>query len=112
MPGKIARSAPRPPFGPPPCLASREARKSLLFTPVRESSGECRLQDKHTQPWADSHCCALCGKLPRALAISIFEWTQAILLDSARHDRGVTAAPIFASSLGDSSEICTWLLLA
>jgi hypothetical protein len=26
-----------------PRLASREARKSLLFTPVRESSGECRL---------------------------------------------------------------------
>jgi hypothetical protein len=52
MPGKIARSIPRPPFGPPVVrvaarssrLASREARKSLLFTPVRESSGECRLR--------------------------------------------------------------------
>ena len=52
MPGKIARSTPRPPFGPPVVrvaarssrLASREARKSLLFTPVRESSGECRFR--------------------------------------------------------------------
>src|SRR5262249_11137605 len=51
MAGKIARSTPRPPFAPPVVrvaarssrLASREARKSLLFTPVRESSGECRL---------------------------------------------------------------------
>jgi hypothetical protein len=51
MPRKIARSSPRPPFGPPVVrvaarssrLASREARKSLLFTPVRESSGECRM---------------------------------------------------------------------
>src|SRR5262245_26724582 len=52
MPGKIARSTFRPPFGPPVVwvaarssrLASRQARKSLLFTPVRESSGECRLK--------------------------------------------------------------------
>ena len=44
MPGKIARSTPRSPFGPPVVrvaagssrLASGEARKSLLFTPVRE----------------------------------------------------------------------------
>src|SRR5262245_23022098 len=51
MLGKITRSTPRPPFGPPVVrvaagssrLASREARKSLLFTPVRESSGECRV---------------------------------------------------------------------
>jgi methyltransferase family protein len=50
MPGKIARSTPRPPFGPPVArvaarsssLAFREARKSLRFTPVRESYGECR----------------------------------------------------------------------
>jgi hypothetical protein len=43
MPGKMARSTPRLPFGPPvvrvaarsPRLASREPRKSLLFTPVR-----------------------------------------------------------------------------
>jgi len=52
MPGKIARSTPQPRLGPPVVrvaarssrLASREARKSLLFTPVRESSGECRLK--------------------------------------------------------------------
>jgi hypothetical protein len=52
MLGKITRSTPRPPFGPPVVrvaagssrLASKEARKSLLFTPVRESSGECRLR--------------------------------------------------------------------
>ena len=52
MPGKIARSTPRPPFGPPVVrvaarssrLASREAKKSLLFAPVRESSGECRFR--------------------------------------------------------------------
>jgi hypothetical protein len=39
MPGKIARSAPRPPFGPPPCLASREARK---ITSTHASSGVLR----------------------------------------------------------------------
>ena len=52
MPGKIARSTPRPPFGPPVVrvaarssrLDSREAKKSLLFAPVRESSGECRFR--------------------------------------------------------------------
>jgi hypothetical protein len=52
MPGEMARSGPRPPFGPPVVRvaarssrpASREARKSLLFTPVRESSGECRFR--------------------------------------------------------------------
>ena len=52
MPGKIARSTPRSPFGPPVVrvaagssrLASGEARKSLLFTPVRESSGESRIR--------------------------------------------------------------------
>src|SRR5262249_14993795 len=31
-------------------LASREARKSLLFTPVRESSGECRLTSMANTP--------------------------------------------------------------
>ena len=52
MPGKIARSTPRPSFGPPVVrvaagssrLVSREARKSLLFTSVRESSGESRFK--------------------------------------------------------------------
>ena len=47
MRGKMARSAPRPPFGLPEVpiaartsrLSSREAGKALLFTPVRESSG-------------------------------------------------------------------------
>src|SRR5262249_25195269 len=55
MAGKIARSTPRPPFGSPVVrvaagssrLASREARKSLLFTPVRVSSGECRMNNNH-----------------------------------------------------------------
>jgi hypothetical protein len=50
MLGKMARSAPRPPFGLPEVpiaartsrLSSREAGKALLFTPVRESSGESR----------------------------------------------------------------------
>ena len=50
--GKMARSAPRPPFGPPVVLgavrtsrlAYREGGKALIFTPVRESSGECRLK--------------------------------------------------------------------
>ena len=50
--GKSPDQPPRPPFGPPVVrvaartsrLASREARKSLLFTPVRESSGECRVK--------------------------------------------------------------------
>ncbi len=49
--GKMARSAPRPPFGPPVVLGPvrtsrlvyREGGKALIFTPVRESSGECRL---------------------------------------------------------------------
>src|SRR5262249_22872254 len=56
MPGKMARSTPRPPFGPPVVrvaarssrLVSREARKLLLFTPVRASSGECRLKRMRT----------------------------------------------------------------
>ena len=50
MPGKIARSDPRPSFGLPELLvashisrlASRDAAKSLLSTLVSESSGECR----------------------------------------------------------------------
>src|SRR5262249_16884087 len=51
MPGKMAKSAPRPPFAPPVVpagvprsrLAYREGGRALIFTPVRESSGECRL---------------------------------------------------------------------
>ena len=50
--GKMARSAPRPPFGPPVVLgavrtsrlAYREGGKALIFTPVRESSGESQLR--------------------------------------------------------------------
>ena len=48
MPGKMARSAPRPPFGLPEVpvavrtsrLSCRKAGKARIFTPVRESSGE------------------------------------------------------------------------
>ena len=48
MPGKIARSAPRPPFGLPDALVAvltsrlscRKAGKARIFTPDRESSGE------------------------------------------------------------------------
>ena len=51
MKGKMARSTPRPPFGLPTARSSRlaawEARKSLLFTPVRVSSGECRMNNNH-----------------------------------------------------------------
>ena len=51
MPVKIARSAPRPSFGLPELLVaihtSRQscckAGKARIFTPVRESSGECRV---------------------------------------------------------------------
>jgi hypothetical protein len=55
---------PRPPFGLPEvpvavrtsCLSSREAGKALIFTPVRESSGESRLNTSgHTlAPSGDS----------------------------------------------------------
>ena len=46
MPAKIARSAPRPPFGLPEVsvavrtsrLSCRKAGKARIFTPVRESS--------------------------------------------------------------------------
>src|ERR1035437_3309623 len=51
MPTKVARSAPRPPFGLPELtvavrtslLSCRKAGKTRVFTPVRESSGESRL---------------------------------------------------------------------
>ena len=51
MPAKIARSAPRPPFGLPEVLVAvrtsrlscGKAGKARIFTPVRESSGESRL---------------------------------------------------------------------
>ena len=51
MPVKIARSAPRPSFGlPAPLVAIHTSRQSCckaakarIFTPVRESSGESRL---------------------------------------------------------------------
>ena len=51
MPGKMARSTPRPSFGLRELLvashisrlAPRDAAKSLLSTLVSESSGECRL---------------------------------------------------------------------
>jgi hypothetical protein len=50
MPAKMARSAPRPPFGLPELtiavhtslLSCRKARKTRVFTPVRESSGGSR----------------------------------------------------------------------
>jgi hypothetical protein len=56
MPGKIARSDPRPSFGLPELLVaihtSRQscckAGKARIFTPVRESSGESRLDQFHT----------------------------------------------------------------
>jgi hypothetical protein len=51
MPGKMARSAPRPPFGLPDALVAvltsrlscRKAGKARIFAPVREPSGESRL---------------------------------------------------------------------
>ena len=50
MPGKMARSAPRPTFGLPeallvvctPRLSCRKAGKARIFMLVRESSGESR----------------------------------------------------------------------
>jgi hypothetical protein len=53
MPGKMARSATRPPFGLPEVpvavrtsrLSSSQAGKALIFTSVRESSGECGLSE-------------------------------------------------------------------
>ena len=52
MPGKMARSAPRPPFGlPKVTVAARtsllscwKAGKPRISSPVRESSGESRLK--------------------------------------------------------------------
>ena len=52
MPGKMARSASRPPFGLPDALVAvctsrrscRKAGKARIFTPVWESSGESRLK--------------------------------------------------------------------
>jgi hypothetical protein len=51
MPGKMARSAPRPPFWLPDALVTvltsrlscRKAGNTRIFTPDRESSGESRL---------------------------------------------------------------------
>ena len=51
MPAKMARSAPRPPFGAPTVTAvvraaspsCQNAAKAQKFTPVRGSSGESRL---------------------------------------------------------------------
>jgi hypothetical protein len=51
MPAKIARSAPRPPFELPKVmvavrtspLSCWKAGKTRIFTPVRESSGESRI---------------------------------------------------------------------
>jgi hypothetical protein len=55
MPAKMARSAPRPPFGLPEVpvavrialLPCREPGKSRISKPVRESSGESRLKRAH-----------------------------------------------------------------
>jgi hypothetical protein len=52
MPAKMARSAPRPPFGLPKVttavltsrLSCRKAGKPRIFKPVRESSGESRFK--------------------------------------------------------------------
>ena len=52
MPGKMARSASRPPFGLPDALVAvctsrrscRKAGKARIFTPVWELSGESRLR--------------------------------------------------------------------
>ena len=52
MPGKMARSAPRPPFGLPDAmvavltsrLSCRKAGNTRIFTPDRESSGESRFR--------------------------------------------------------------------
>ena len=54
MPGKMARSAPRPPFGLPDALVAvhtsrlscRKAGKARIFTPVRESSGESQFKNE------------------------------------------------------------------
>jgi hypothetical protein len=56
MPGKMARSAPRPPFGLPEVLVAihtsrqpcRKAGKAPIFTPIRESSGESRVNGSRT----------------------------------------------------------------
>ena len=56
MPAKIARSPPRPSFGLPDALVAvltsrlscRKARKTRVFTPVRESSGEFRFTASST----------------------------------------------------------------
>jgi hypothetical protein len=63
MPAKIARSAPRPPFGLPELtvavrtslLSCRKAGKTRIFTPVPESSGESRVYALGT---ADDPPCA------------------------------------------------------
>jgi hypothetical protein len=54
MPGKMARSAPRPPFGLPDApvtvrtsrLSCGKAGKARIFTPVWDSSGESRFNDR------------------------------------------------------------------
>jgi hypothetical protein len=59
MPRKMARLTPQPPFGLPEVLAavrnsslaSKQSTKLLSFTPVRDSSGECRL-DSLAEPVA------------------------------------------------------------
>ena len=78
MPAKIARSAPRPPFGLPELtvavrtslLSCRKAGKTRVFTPVRESSGESRLN--LTQPAATNRIgCRLGEKMKRSMIAAI-----------------------------------------
>jgi hypothetical protein len=59
MPGKMAGLAPRPLFGLPKVtlavqterMSSRQAEKALVFTPLRESSGESRLNASARDKW-------------------------------------------------------------
>jgi hypothetical protein len=67
MPGKMARSAPRPPFALPEGLAvvhtsrhsCRKAGKARIFTPVREPSRESRFKLLVIGPYIALLSCAL-----------------------------------------------------
>ena len=108
MPGKMARSAPRPPFALPEGLAvvhtsrqsCRKAGKARIFTPVREPSRESQISGSHSVGCVDRNFvygirlnvqgkdsgCVVDCKRPRLIA------KEFDLIDRTRQQRHVNSA--------------------
>jgi hypothetical protein len=92
MPRKMARSATRPPFGLPRVpvgirtsrVSSRETGKALIFTPVRESSGESWITIIVSNlPSIAAQSGAMCS--PRVEMNAVLDWKGGVARPSGHH---------------------------